>query len=127
MATKTTKPAAEKRAVSTANFDSGIDFDSGMSAQELTSERAKSRGLWPNKLQALLDGVTEGKGERGKFYKLGEFSNASGARTVIRDFERHPEKLPAAFDMEARVLKRDGVRVSELWAAVPAEDEADES
>lgn len=117
-----TKAAAKKGGVSKANFDTGIDFGTGMSAQDISSERAKNRGLWPQKLQALLDGVNAGQGERGTFYKLGEFSNASGARTVIRDFERNPHKLPAAFDMEARVIKRDGVRVSELWAAVPAED-----
>lgn len=121
-----TKAKAKEKAVNTANFDLGIDFSAGMSAQDITSERAQNRGLWPRKLQALLDGVNAGQGEVGVFYKLGEFSNASGARTVIREFERHPDKLPAAFDMEARVIpaKDGGERTSELWAAVPAEEDA---
>jgi hypothetical protein len=109
------------RTVNTANFELDIDFSDGKSAQDITSERAQGRGLWPRKLQALLDGVAAGKGEAGKFYRIGSFSNASGARTVIREFERNPGKLPAAFDMEARVFVKDGVRLSELWASVPVE------
>lgn len=120
MATKA-KGESQARTVNTANYDMTIDFGAGKSHAELATERAQSRGMWPRKLQALLDGVISGKGERGKFYPIGEFSNASGARTVIREFERNPEKLPGTFDMEARVVVKDGTRVSELWAAVPAE------
>lgn len=120
MATSKAKATSE-RAVNTANYDMTIDFDSGKTQAELVSERAQSRGMWPRKLQALLDGVTAGKGAKGTFYKVGEFGNASGARTVIREFERNPEKLPGTFDMEARVSVKNGVRVSELWAAVPAD------
>jgi len=126
MAKTETVKDVKSPAISTANFDSAIDFSTGKSAEDLAAEQAQSRGMWPPKLQALLDGVTAGKGEVGTFYRLGVFSNASGARTVIREFERNPGKLPASFDMEARVVARDGKRTSELWVAVPADDEAPE-
>lgn len=112
-------PGAEKRiATAAANASLDIDFSTGKSASDLASEKAQTRGAWATKLAALKEGVETGKGRYDTFYKLGEFSTASGARTVIRTLAAAPEKLPGAFDMEARVVKTAEGTTSELWVAV---------
>lgn len=111
-----------RRASTTRNAGTDIDFSEGKSADDLASEQAQTRGTWIIKLAALRDGVEAGKGAFDTFYKIGEFGNASGARTVIRDLGKRPERIPGAFDLEPRIVRHDdGTRTSELWAAVPSD------
>lgn len=111
------KAPRTSRAVSEIDFDSPADFDFGASTRQTS---------WSKKIDELVAGVAAGKGKVGKFYLVGEFGNASGARTVVRGFEDHPERLTSAVGLQTRVITKDGARVSELWACVPAVETVDE-
>lgn len=118
-----TRSSSVRTRSTTNNRGNAIDFGSGKSRDEITADQAQERGVWPKRLQALLDGVRDGQGEPDTFYCIGSFSTPSGAQTVIRELSRRPERLPGGFDMEKRVVVADdGTRTSELWAAVPAEE-----
>lgn len=121
----------KRNATAQSNAALSIDFDSGKSANELATEQAQTRSVWVQKLAALRDGIEAGKGQVDTFYCIGRFATASGARTVIRELGRRPERLPGTFDLEPRVITvagsdGEGIRCSELWAAVPG-DAADEA
>lgn len=119
-------PESVARRKETAAFNSSltIDFSAGKAQDELQAQRAATRGVWGEKLAALMAAVESGQAEAGKLYPIGKFGNASGARTVIRGFEKDPSKLPGSFLMEAVASTEDGVKVSTLWAGVPADEEA---
>lgn len=103
-----------------------IDFSNSKTQQELALEQATTRGVWVNKLHALLAGVEGGKGEVDTFYKIGDFGTPSGARTAVREITKKADVLPAVFSLEPRVFANaDGKRVSELWAAVLSSDAAE--
>lgn len=131
-ASKSKAPAAsvsnertgKRNATAQANASLDIDFAVGKSANELASEQAVTRSVWISKLSALRAGVEAGKGQRDTFYRIGTFATPSGARTVIRELGRRPERLPGAFDLEPRVTGQGAERVSELWASVPSDEEA---
>lgn len=108
-----------------------IDFDAGLDLADVQKEATlgSNKSTWVKALTALAIGVEEGKGEYGKFYRIGEFKNASGAATAIRTIEtKFADVLPAAFDLRPvqKPNPEDSTkRVSFLYAAV-VKDEVDE-
>jgi hypothetical protein len=122
-----TEKGKARNATVSANAARVIDFSAGKAASELAVEAAATRGMWVNKLAALRAGVEEGAGESGTFYLLGEFTTASGARTVVKNLSKNPDALPGVFDMQSRiVVDANSVKTSELWVAYISDDEAAE-
>ena len=81
-----------------------IDFTSGLDKAELiTRNDGGHTSLWIGVLAELVNGVKNGPGEYGKMYKIGDFSNASGARTTIRNLTKR-EDLPGEFEMDSVVV-----------------------
>ena len=76
--------------------------------------------VWADKLRHIRESVLDGQAKPREFYKIGEFTNPSGARTAIRNILRRTELLPpATFSMQSQATTLpDGTRGSELWAAV---------
>jgi hypothetical protein len=117
-----TEKAAKRNRSAVSNAALDIDFTAGKTANEIASEQAQTRSLWINKLIALRDGVLAGRGDYDTFYRIGEFTTGSGARSVITALVRRPERLPGEFALEPRRVRGvDGTRTSELWAAVPSD------
>src|SRR5690606_2802246 len=97
----------EKRAETMArNASMSIDFGAGRSADEIRAMSSGGRrSLWTDRLAALRAGVEAGEGEFDTLYKIGEFGNSHGARTVIRSLERRADQVPGNFDLEPVVIK----------------------
>lgn len=99
----------------------GIDFTTGVDEDALKPEVVRRRSGWVDKVHELVDGVRAGRGEYGKFYKLGEFGSKGGARTTISNLTKRVHELPegAVLDLQSKATRGGG---SELWGAV-IEDE----
>lgn len=115
-------PNREKRAATEAANRQPIDFSVSLSAHDLVAERSVRTSHWVQRLQELKEGVESGAGEFDRFYKIGEFSTPSGARTTLNSLRKR--ELPGLFEVETRVIgqaPKEGetdTRRSELWAAV---------
>lgn len=96
-----------------------IDFGTALDADELVSD-PDNRSVFTRKLTELLDACRSGKASVGKFYKLAEYGNASGARTAAKALT-DKGRLPtgASFELRPRITAVDAdTRTSELWGAV---------
>lgn len=128
VSTSATPGRDEKRAETMSrNASLTIDFGAGRSADEIRAMSGGGRrSLWTDRLAALRAGVEAGEGEFDTLYKIGEFGNAHGARTVIRSLSRRAEQIPGNFDLEPVVVKHDGApSTSELWAGVVSQEALD--
>lgn len=74
-----------RKATQAANANMEIDFGAGLDPAEFTNTR---RGMWVRKLETLIDGVTAGKGEYNKFYRLGWSPTVTWARTTISNLNK---------------------------------------
>lgn len=107
-----------------------IDFSTGLSKGQVKA-RGDNKSVWVKVLTELAEGVANGPGEYDTFYKIGEFGNASGARTTARNIEARSDELPSeyVFDLSSTVINTGEtkenskgesvpVKTSELFAAV---------
>lgn len=110
-----------------------IDFDAGISETEVNRKSGSSnKSSWIRVLSSLGKSVLEdGKGQVGVFYKIGEFTNQSGAKTAINSVEKRGSDLAYAVELRNVVISdptdptNPKLKTSELWAAIfRSEDDA---
>lgn len=109
-----------------------IDFEAGVSETVINRKSGSSnKSSWIRVLSSLGKSILEdGKGETGVFYKIGEFNNASGAKTAINSVEKRGDSLAYAVELRAVVIPdptdptNPKLKTSELYAAIyPSADE----
>lgn len=110
-------PAA--RAASVAANSAPIDFGVKMTGHDLAAERSQVKSRWVQRLTSLQAGVKAGQGETDTFYRIGQFSTATGARTTLNALSK--QTLPGVFELETRIVGSGESRTSELWASVPSD------
>lgn len=116
MSTAVRRPVDQAQATRLANATAPIRFDQPRDQGMFAGGKPSP---WVNKVKELVAGVVAGVGNVGEFYKLGEFTAVSGARTAIRNLASKEDRLglPDGVQVEFQV-SRAGSQGSELWAAV---------
>lgn len=119
MAKKAPAATVKKRPERVQRTNFAIDFDNPIAEEELNTPNTRP-SPWTPKLAEVINAVAEGRAKAGQWYKIAEFGNSTGARTVIRSLLNNPHRVPGEIELQSRVVPRDGRKVSELYASVPA-------